>query len=365
VRQAIDRQRLARQLQKLHERNGLADEGRLERAAPLLLDAARQLLLMEGATEDTVTPRALRLLQDAIHNFAPMSQELLTAGLNLVHKSETSLQRRISDVAESHNYSESDPLEERERGLYQPLADFVLEELQLTSARKTHEALARGEGDATAAALLIAEHYKYYYRVFTPLGAVGNDLNAYLIRRWREPDKRVLATLRTLLWHYTQWQLALDRLVEDLGGNWLASTPEAESELVNSEYEARVLLPIGEHDESTLRLALRRAEAPELEAFESELSKAFRTRLVRRLETWADRCDCNPRRPKRSCEPHRTVKACRTFMTTLEREWYRLGQWYHLSPETVASERDVSGHYFLHANPENYDLGRLDEHPPR
>lgn len=49
-----------------------------------------------------------------------------------------------------------------------------------------------------------------------------------------------------------------------------------------------------------------------------------------------------------------------TFMRVLEREWYRLGAWYHLPTETVASERDVSGHYFLGADPENYDLGRLD-----
>ena len=348
------------QLQKLHARNGLADEGRLERSAPLLMQVTQRLLALEGTPDGPVTPRALLLLQDAIRNFSPMSQELLLTGLNLIDRSESTLTDRIGAIASTLGFDEPATLGDRERGLYQPLADFVLEELQLVNARKTHEALVSGDGDATAAALLIAEHYKYYFRIFTPVYAVARDLETYLIRRRRQPGKDLSAVLRTLIWRYTQWQLALSMLIEDLGGNWIVSTPEAEDELVNSEYEARVLLPISEHDESKLRLALRRADTPELESFESELDKSVRTRVVRRLKNWADRCDCNPRRPKRSCEPHRTVKVCDTFTTALEREWYRLGAWYHLPPETVPAERDISGEYFFKADPDNYDLERLD-----
>lgn len=243
------------------------------------------------------------------------------------------------------------------------VADYVLEEVDLVRTRRAHEALARGNGDQTAAALFVAEQFRYYYRIFTPVGAVGADLNAYLIMRHREPDPdhRPSELIDAGLYRYAQWRLALESFVRDLGGNWIASTPETEADLVAGLETAQRRLPFGDRDDSLLGLALLEAPHGERVPFERHLRTGqLYDRFHRRLQRWVERCDCKPRRPKRACEPHQVIQAIWQFTILVDREWYRLAKWYELPPETVSAERDDVLHYFLHADPENYDLGRLD-----
>jgi hypothetical protein len=163
-------------------------------------------------------------------------------------------------------------------------------------------------------------------------------------------------------WIQAQWQLAVTRFIADLGGNWIASTPEAEADIVGFLNIAEILLPFGDWDASLLRMALLEAAHGERVTFEKHLQRGkLRLRFRRRLRTWVERCDCNLRRPKlKSCEPHQAITAMEKFTILIDREWYRLAKWYHLPPETVSAERDDVKHYFLHADPENYDLARLD-----
>jgi hypothetical protein len=363
VRAPIDRDELAHQLRKLREREALADEGRLAREAPLLLTLTGRLLDREGAAEHALTPRALQLVEDAVHHFSPDSQRLLHAGLNLGRTSGTTLESRLRELAEELYYADGRHLADRERGLYAPLADYLLEEVDLVRTRRAHEALARGDGDQNAAALFVAEQFRYYYRVFTPMGAVGADLNAYLIYRHRDPnpDHRPTELIDAALYRYAQWQLAIERFVRDLGGNWIASTPDTEADLVAALDTAQRRLPFGDRDDSLLRLSLLDAPHGERVTFERHLrSGNLYYRFHRRLKRWVERCDCNPRRPKRACEPHQVIRATRQFTILVDQEWYRLAKWYELPPDTVSAERDDVLHYFLHADPENYDLGRLD-----
>jgi len=198
VRTPIDRHALAAQLQKLGHRGGLAEEERIEREAPLLLTLTERLLDLDTDPDadphsriepemHPMIPGALRLLEDALRNFSPASQALLRAGLNLDRRSDTNKDKRIGDLAQER-YTTPSHFLERERGLYQPLADFLLEEVAIVRSRRAHEAMARGDGDQSAAALFVAKQFQYYYRVFTPMGAVGSDLMEYLIRRHRAAD---------------------------------------------------------------------------------------------------------------------------------------------------------------------------------
>jgi hypothetical protein len=363
---AVDRAALADQLQKLHAREGLADEGRLEREAPLLFRLAERLLALDGAIEQPLTPRAVQLIEDAIQNFSSPSQKLLSTGLNLDRQPDTNLEHRLRHLADEWGYSETRHLADRERSLYQPLADYIIDEVRVAQARHSHEALARGQGDRTAAALFVAEQFRYYYRIFTPMAAVGSDLTAYLVRVAREPDRpRPDELLDGAIYRIAQWEVALERFVQDLGGNWIASDADTETDLVVSLITAQRLLPFGDRDASLLRVALLEAPHSERQTFEAHLRTAgLYQRYRRRLRTWVLRCDCNPRRPKKSCEPHEMIKAIRQFTVLVDREWYRLGKWYQLPPATVSSERDDALNYFLHADPENYDLARLDRTEP-
>lgn len=158
MRTPIDRRELAAQLQKLGQRGGLADEWRLEREAPLLLKLTERLLdLVSQPGDDTrpeepaeeqqlkpderpVTVRALQLLGDVLPNFSPTSGALLRAGLNLDRLSDTTKDQRIVELAQER-YLPPSQLLERERGLYQPLADFLLEEVAIVRSRRAHEAM--------------------------------------------------------------------------------------------------------------------------------------------------------------------------------------------------------------------------------
>jgi hypothetical protein len=149
VREDVDRGELAAQLRKMRRRDGLADEGRLVREAPLLLRLAERLLDFEGNAEQPVIPRAKQLLDEALHGLSPASQDILRAGLNW-NLEPNGKDQRLTDLAARWNYSEARPLLDRERGLYLPLADALLEAVDISRSRQAHQALARGDGDQTA-----------------------------------------------------------------------------------------------------------------------------------------------------------------------------------------------------------------------
>lgn len=362
MRQSIGRERLADQLRTLHKGIGLADESKIERQAPLLLLAAERMLAIENAEQQPLIPRALRLISDALRGLSPDDQAILGAGLNLERRPDVNLTRRLQDLAASTGRSDPRSLTAREKHLYQPLADFILEEVEVARARGAQEALAAGDGDATAAALFVAEQFRYYYRIFTPMSGVGADLEAYLAWRFRVPDGPWPDhLLDAAIWQCARWEVALERFIQDLGGNWIASSPDAEADLVELQDVARRRLPFGDWDASLLRLALLGAPHGEREPFEQHLrDRKLQRRYRDRMRTWTLRCDCNLRRPKKSCEPHQVIRAIQDFTILVDREWYRLANWYHLPPEHVSAEREDVLNYFLHADPENFDLARMD-----
>jgi hypothetical protein len=140
------------------------------------------------------------------------------------------------------------------------LADALLETVDIARSRRAHEALARGDGAQAAAALFVAEQFRYYYRIFSPMGAVGSDLQAYLAFRARDPGGRLPdSLLDAALWRYAQWRRAIDEFIADLGGNWIASGPNVEADIVAQLDIAQRRLPFSDWDDSQLRIALRKA----------------------------------------------------------------------------------------------------------
>ncbi|MEN3539339.1 hypothetical protein AAH991_29795 [Microbispora sp. ZYX-F-249] len=359
----LDRLRLSDQLKKLRERQGLADEGRLARTAPLLLQLAERVLDLAGAEERAIIPQALRLLEDALHDLSPASQEILKAGLNWDRDPMSKRKEgRLRALADRWEYNESRPIEERERELYLPLADALLEQVSIMRRRKAHEAMVDGDGDQTAATLFVAKTFGHCFRIFSPISGVGYDLEAYLIYRWRNPAASPDILLDTAIWQYARMLRRVDEfVVSDLGGNWIASDADTETEIVTHLDMLQRLLPFSDQDCSSLRIALVQAPEQEFQPFRANLRQAKLDRRFRqRLKNWVQKCDCNVRRPKKKCEPHQAIGAAREFCILIEREWYRLSNWYHLPAGAVSAERNKVIDYFLRADPENYNLAHLD-----
>ncbi|MFL6139631.1 MAG: hypothetical protein ACJ74O_17780 [Frankiaceae bacterium] len=360
--ESIPRDELARQLGRLRERDGLADEGRLERYAPLLLEAARHLLALEGETQEALTPRAMRLVHDAARGLAPQSQQIVAAAFNFTREAGSSLERRLGALARELHYSDPRHLADRERSLHLPLADHVLQELRVAQNYATHRALARGDGDATAAALLVVEQFRSYFRIYTPLGAISWDLTAWLGRRKRQPDRPPPDEyLDDIVYSRAMAEAALDAFIRDLGGIWMMADPNAETTVSRLLDQARRLVPFSEWDNALLTLALSRAPNENRVAFEGQLREhRLGGRYRRRLGNWLSHCDCNLNRPKKKCEPHQAIQAIETFCNTIDQEWYRLATWYHLPPASLPGDRNPPLEYFRGANPADFDLGQLD-----
>jgi hypothetical protein len=362
MRASIERAELIDQLNAVRRRAGLGDETRLETHAPLLVRIADEIA--EQVDEARGFPGAIRLLENALRSLAPESRRIARASLNLDRRDDW-LNKRLEAVARAQHVDKR-VVEDRARGLQPVIADLVLEELRVTQARRTHERLAAGDGSSDAeravAAALLVESFQYYYRVFTPAGAVGNDLSAYLIRQAKHPaGPAPRELLEALLHHYAEWLWELERFVRDLGGNWIASEPDAESTLVNTLDAAQRRLPFSDRDGSILMKALLRTEHGLQIEFEGELSRgSVLGRFRKRLQTWAASCRCNPRRPRRSCEPHEVVALLTQFTVTVEREWYRLSSWYQIPPDTVSAERDDVAPFHLTHGESSYDLAVLD-----
>ncbi len=169
---------LAQQLRKLRQRRGLGDETRVATHAPMLLQLAQRCMDLEHGEQSPLLPRALQLVQDGLWACAPGSRELLEDGLNLVRIEDSTKEERLMDYVVRNSLAEVEPVLKREDKLYEVLAAFILEEVALSRARATHWAMANGSGDATAAALFIAEQFKHYFRVFAQMSGVGNVAGA-------------------------------------------------------------------------------------------------------------------------------------------------------------------------------------------
>ncbi len=361
-----DRDLLARQLQQLSQRDGLGDESRYARFAPALLTVAESVLTLEEEGVKGLVPRARELLADALASMSGASQRRLRAGLNWEGREQSSHGARMRQLAVDEHISDAPALAEQERSLYVPLADFILEQLAVARARAAWRKVLEAGPGAQETARFVTEQFTYYYRIFTPLAATGADIEAFLIRQARDRSDQPRDLLLAALWHFAWWLAELEDFVRVRGGNWVASTPDAEAELVAHESQSRLLLPVSEIETSLLRLSLARAERGEEVPFLAELRRTRRLQpLVNGLAKWTALCTCNPRRPRlRTCEPHQFVHATEAFAVAVEREWYRMAKWYHLPPSIVSAEHNIIGDYYLNADRNAYDLSRLraDDH---
>lgn len=220
---------------------------------------------------------------------------------------------------------------EREDALIEAVADEL--HAQDAAYRLRHRRRSEEELAAQSAAMGIdwlAQH-RSYLRIWTPVTGMRADL--LRLMEYLDPpeeDHDVVADrLCSLTWFYARFLRELARFIEEQGGLWLLSDPDAEAEVAEAIYQLTVLTPFGEADDSWLRLLLAQSEQQELEPFADLLVLAGERRqeLMSAWVHWARREDGSVLRGGPPGAVDRWLAAGETFISLVERDRERNVSW--------------------------------------
>lgn len=188
------------------------------------------------------------------------------------------------------------------------------------------------------------ERFEDYYRMWTALSGLANDLMAFLTRRCKDPEDSGLGSYqRSSLWYYARFLVALARFEADRGGLWLLADAEEEQAVAEAVYLISWHPPLSDLDQSRLRLILDAAPANELAAFIEALDISEPGEVIQsRWNAWVAGCHCHPDTPKEECEVHRVIGQCHRYMKLVDDNWYRIADWYQRAPSgTGFSSEDL------------------------
>lgn len=349
----------------------IRDDGlpRLRRLTlPALGVAARAVTLDESSSDPIVIEALLRRAaarfgggQYGEAAVALFGLDAGTRGLN------SKVRREIAAEAFGRKYEtfrkNQEPL------LLEQLAAQILVLCSEQHTRDARAALARAPSpEASAMPQVWLERFAAYYRIWTPISGLGNDLTAYratLLEGGKPYDRRFgtegpedpgysqeeqaegYATFG--LYHYSRFGWELRQFVTGYGGQWLLSDADAEQAVADAVYRIYWHSPWNERDQSFLRGLIADAPDQEMHGF---LERLHSTELGRTTEQewfeWASSCGCSwppgvdvddeyfPTSQRHGgisdeCDLHSVVRACGDYLDLIDQDWKRLADWYHLN----------------------------------
>lgn len=217
---------------------------------------------------------------------------------------------------------------EREDALIEAAADELY--AQDAAFRLRHRPRTDEEIAAQSAAMGIdwlAQH-RSYLRIWTPVTGMRADLLRLMeyLDADEEDHDAIADRLCSLTWFYARFLRELARFVEEQGGLWLLSDPDAEAEVAEAIYQLTVLTPFGEADDSWLRLLLGQAEQQELEPFADLLIAAGdrRRELMGAWIRWARREDGSVLREGPPAAVDRWLAIGERFIGLVEEDWMKV-----------------------------------------
>jgi hypothetical protein len=250
------------------------------------------------------------------------------------------LKRRRELAAELLFVSVEHFRKEREELLIEAVADEIYAIDSAWRLRQRHRTTPERQPTDTRVGIDWLQRHQAYRRVWTPVAALRNDLIVLLdfIRSdadWPDIADRVM----NQLWRYAQFSREMERFTEDYGGLWLLADIDSEVAAADAVYRIGWHAPLGEADSSWLRLVLGETPQEELDNFIDRLLKESRgAEMIDGWLTWAKSCQCDLQAPDpERCEVHRWMAACDEFVKLIDRDWYRIADYYR------TSESDIHG----------------------
>ncbi len=206
------------------------------------------------------------------------------------------------------------------------------------------------------------DRFEAYYRLWTPISRLGDDLLAAIATRrgpetdyppwdpegteagsedWKGQEDQARGYVRGALYAYAWYQLELQRFMVRHGGLWIFSDAETEQAVADCIYQISWYTTFNTEDDSWLRRLLSQAQ------FEEELSFVELLRSMpigpsvhQEWQAFAATCRCDDERPKDDCRVHALIRACQRYCQFVDEEWYKIADWYH---EGTKPRRPISG----------------------
>lgn len=224
------------------------------------------------------------------------------------------------------------------------------------------------------------ELFRAYYRIWSPISGLANDLNGYrstLLEDARPYDRRFGARgpddrgytqeeqaegyARFALYYYVHFEWQLRRFQAEHGGLWLLSNADTELAVRDAIYRIGWhVQPFNERDISFLRTLIDETPHQELHPFlkllaGDELGQA----LHQQWQEWVSTCDCtwlpdevpeselfatpsNVPGISSDCQVHQVVDNCALYCQLIDEDWMKIADWYQLDAATrkyVTAER--------------------------
>jgi hypothetical protein len=252
--------------------------------------------------------------------------------------------------AREYLYDEFMPPGTFNRRHVQPLLDWLADELLEYDARyrmrDTYERMAARLPASPALAVVWLDRFEYYYRMWTDLSGLANDLTVYLGWR-RDPaiaESQLERRRRSSLWFLARFYLNLNQFVDQRGGLWLLGDEEQAQLVADSVYFLGFHPPVTEEHASWLSFAALEDPVPAFRLFTRKLDEHDMGELIlANWRSWLQACRCDAQGPDEDCELHIVLLHCGRYMKIIDAEWNRIVEWFTgppgkslITPEQVA-----------------------------
>lgn len=204
------------------------------------------------------------------------------------------------------------------------------------------------------------DRFEAYYRMWTPISRLGDDLKAAIASRrepdlghppwdehdqdgdWKGPEDQARGYVRGTLYAYAWFQLELKHFMVRHGGLWIFSDADIEPEIADCIYKIGWYTTFNTEDNSWLRRLLAQSQEEEELSFVQLLrSMPIGPSVHQEWQDFAASCQCeDDDHPSDDCRVHALIKACDRYCQLVDGEWYKIADWYH--PDTKP-RRPIAG----------------------
>jgi hypothetical protein len=190
------------------------------------------------------------------------------------------------------------------------------------------------------------ERFEAYYRIWTPVYALGANLAAAIATRREEPadhppwdpdssepydpEDQADGYGRYALYAYAQFRLELKRFMTRHGGLWLLSDVDVEQQVADAVYRIGWHNPLNEDDDSWLRRFLADSRHEEPQHFAQMLkATSIGSQTLLEWQQYVASCDCaDVEQGQEGCQVHATIQACHDYCDLIDADWLKIADWY-------------------------------------
>ncbi len=380
---------------------GYSPSGHQELVADLLVIRSRGLPSLRRLHLPAVSDAARRTFDDPEADVAPLIEQLLRKtveqfdggpsgeaaavlfGLEGGTRALDEAERRRR-AADRFGRSFSTFRQRYESDLISDVADGIAQLAAQATLRTAHYQLAGRQPAESRLAVQWVERFDAYYRLWTPIYGLAADLTAYrstMLDLDRPYDRRVGTDgpedpgymqeqqaegyARFALYRFASFLWELKQFMLRYGGHWLLSSPDTEAIVSEAVYGISWhVTPFNERDESWLRSTIADSRGGELHHFLNLLARTDIGRATHaEWQEWVATCQCSwnlevsdlddhlfPTASKHSgvvesCQVHQVISACEAYCRTMEKDWLRVADWYHIDGPVGGNRTSAEGLY--------------------